>query len=71
MTYLNNLKTWADFDREREKRFIDLLGGDEDARIFWDVWLEEQTKKGPVDMSKRCPSCGVFKGQIHGEGCEG
>ena len=65
---LNNLETWEDFDREREKRFITLLGGDDDARKFW-KWLGDQTKRKLVDLSVRC-ACGAYLGQYHGENCE-
>ena len=68
MTYLNNHETWEDFDREREERFITLLGGDDDARAFW-AWLDRRLKdKKPLDY--KCPGCGSYLGQYHSPECK-
>lgn len=67
MTYLNEHRTWADFDRERNERFIEKIGPS--LYQYLDYLVQNPDEK-PLYLDKRCRWCGVYYGQRHGEGCE-
>lgn len=40
---------WAAIDVARERYILFMLGGDEDARRFWEEWLPEEIERSKYE----------------------